>query len=369
VNSGGMVLSYSDLLLSVATAQWTDRDARDTIHGLVDDLNAIGNGFAFSKDLVLKTGLVLLDKGDIRFHVDNFDRTTMAELDKRWDEIDRVLRSAAKLLADFGFSTPTLTANSVLIPIAYYLHRRGVPDNYLTAPAHAADRAAIKRWVQRALIKAGVWGSGLDRLLTGLRGVIDKDGTTDWPTESLEREMSRQGKPLQFQMTEIDDLLDAKYGSKRMFPLLALLYPGVDPREQFHEDHIFPRSIMRSKTKLRAASVPEAQVEQFIDLCDRVPNLQLLRGADNIGKSDKLPLEWLGGHFPTAEQRESWLREYDAIDIPADVIEFPAFIAARRSRMRTRLAQLLGAQENLAAPEPVDSAPPVDEPDPGNEGL
>ena len=29
VNSGGTVLSYSDLLLSIATAQWTDRDARD----------------------------------------------------------------------------------------------------------------------------------------------------------------------------------------------------------------------------------------------------------------------------------------------------------------------------------------------------
>ncbi len=369
VNSGGMVLSYSDLLLSVATAQWTDRDARDAIHGLVDDLNAVGNGFAFSKDLVLKTGLVLLGKGDIRFHVDNFDRTTMAELDKRWDEIDRVLRVATKLLADFGFSTPTLTANSVLIPIAYYLHRRDVPDNYLTAPAHAVDRDAIKRWVQRALIKAGVWGSGLDRLLTGLRGVIEKDGAAGWPAESLEREMSRQGKPLQFQMTEIDDLLDAKYGSKRMFPLLALLYPGVDPREQFHEDHIFPRSILRSKAKLRAAKVPEDQLEHFIDLCDRVPNLQLLRGADNVGKSDKLPLDWLEGHFPTADQRGSWLREYDAVDLPADIIDFPAFFAARRGRMRTRLAHLLGAQEHVAAPEPLETAPSVDEPDPGNEGL
>lgn len=369
VNSGGMVLSYSDLLLSVATAQWTDRDARDTIHGLVDDLNAIGNGFGFSKDLVLKTGLVLLEKGDIRFHVDNFDRATMAELDKQWDEIDRVVRSAAKLLADFGFSTPTLTANSVLIPIAYYLHRRGVPDNYLTAPAHATDREAIKRWVQRALIKAGVWGSGLDRLLTGLRGVISRDGADGWPTEGLEREMSRQGKPLQFHMTEVDDLLDAKYGSKRMFPLLALLYPGVDPREQFHEDHIFPRSILRSKPKLRAATVPEDQLEQFIDLCDRVPNLQLLRSADNIGKSDRLPLEWLDGHFPTIDQRESWLREYDAIGLPADVLDFPTFFRQRRGRMRTRLAQLLGVQENAPVPVQVESIASADEPDPGNEGL
>ena len=32
VNSGGTVLSYSDLLLSIATAQWTQRDAREEIH-------------------------------------------------------------------------------------------------------------------------------------------------------------------------------------------------------------------------------------------------------------------------------------------------------------------------------------------------
>lgn len=181
--------------------------------------------------------------------------------------------------------------------------------------------------------------------------------------------MSRQGKPLHFQMTEIDDLLDAKYGSKRMFPLLALLYPGVDPREQFHEDHIFPRSILRSKSKLRAAKVPEDQIEHYIDLCDRVPNLQLLRGADNIGKSAKLPLEWLQGHFPTAEQRESWLREYDAVDLPADILGFPGFFAARRDRMRTRLAQPLGVQDHAAGNEAVENAPSVDEPDPGNEGL
>lgn len=199
--------------------------------------------------------------------------------------------------------------------------------------------------------------------------MIDKDGALGWPAESIDREMSRQGKPLHFQMTEVDDLLDAKYGSKRMFPLLALLYPGVDPREQFHEDHIFPRSILRSRLKLRAAKVPEDQLERYTDLCDRVPNLQLLRGADNIGKSDKLPSEWLEGHFPTGEQRGSWLREYDAVDLPADIPGFPAFFAARRDRMRTRLAQLLGAQDRVAGPDPVEAAPSMDEPDPGNEGL
>src|SRR5207237_6524122 len=67
VNSGGTVLSYSDLLLSIATAQWKELDARTAVHGLVDELNGIGQGFTFSKDLVLKTGLVLSEIRSIGF--------------------------------------------------------------------------------------------------------------------------------------------------------------------------------------------------------------------------------------------------------------------------------------------------------------
>ena len=54
MNSGGTVLSYSDLLLSIAVAQWSKLDARQEIHSLVGSLNKIGPGFNFSKDFVLK---------------------------------------------------------------------------------------------------------------------------------------------------------------------------------------------------------------------------------------------------------------------------------------------------------------------------
>ena len=46
-NSGGTVLSYSDLLLSIATAQWEERDARSAINTLVDALNDTGHGIQF----------------------------------------------------------------------------------------------------------------------------------------------------------------------------------------------------------------------------------------------------------------------------------------------------------------------------------
>ncbi|MGW5663279.1 DUF262 domain-containing protein [Streptomyces sp. NPDC003758] len=374
VNSGGAVLSYSDLLLSVATAQWGERDARETIHRLVDELNAVGQGFAFSKDLILKTGLVLLGKGDIRFKVDNFDRETMTNLEKHWSDIEGALRLGVALLADFGFSGVTLTANSVLIPLAYYLHRRNLGENYRTSKAFRDDRAAIRRWLQRSLMKSGVWGSGLDRLLTGLRTTLEKEGGQRWPTEAIEREMARQGKSLRFEPAEIDDLLDLKYGSKRLFPMLAMLYPGVDTRDHFHEDHIFPRSLLRSRATLRKAGVPEDALPLIEDRADRAANLQLLRGGENTSKQASLPADWLRRHFRSDAERESWLREFDAIGLPEDVTGFLEFYDARRRRMRQRLMALLDVhsrtdQEPPAVAPEAGQTVPDDEPDPGNEGL
>ncbi len=369
VNSGGTVLSYSDLLLSVATAQWQDRDAREAVHQLVDDLNNIGQGFNFSKDLVLKSGLVMLDKNDIRFKVDNFDRATMADLEKRWEEIGSALKVAASLLADFGFSGATLTANSVLIPVADYLNRRGLGDSYRTSASHREDRDALRRWIQRSVMKAGIWGSGLDRLLTGLRLTIRQSGSNGWPTEAIEREMERQGKPLRFSRAELDDLLELEYGAKRLFPMLAMLYPGVDTRSQFHVDHIFPRRILSSRKRLRDSGINLDDIPVILDRVNRAPNLQLLRGAENQSKSARLPGDWLRTQFPDEERRSNWMREYDAVGLPDDISGFLDFYQLRRGRMRERLAALLGV-DLRAEPDNAETIESTgDETDPGNEGL
>jgi hypothetical protein len=141
VNSGGTVLSYSDLLLSLATAQWKSGDARKATHDLVDDLNKTGLGFDLSKDLVLKTGLMILDAGDIRFHIKNFDPDTMQRLEMDWDHLAQVLRATVELLASFGYSRETLSARSVIIPIAYYLHTRNLGSEYVLKDGYSKDRA------------------------------------------------------------------------------------------------------------------------------------------------------------------------------------------------------------------------------------
>jgi hypothetical protein len=352
VNSGGTVLSYSDLLLSLATAQWKERDARGAINDLIDDLNKIGQGFNISKELVLKTGLLLLDKSDVRFKVSNFDRDTMQGLEAGWEHISECLKTAVGLLASFGFSRETLPARSVIVPVAYYIHIAGLKDDYISKDKYASDRSSVRRWVVRSLLKRGVWGSGLDGLLTGLRGVLQKHHEA-WPAEELEAEMARRGKSLRFEEAEVDDLAALEYGDARVFPLLALLYPGVDTTQQFHVDHIFPKSRF-TKNKLKLAKVPPESLDTFIRDANRIPNLQLLPGPVNVAKQASLPQDWLDTHFSEPEQRKNWLLTYDADGLPPKITEFDDFFETRRTRLRARLVNLLGA---------VDGVPPDETPE------
>ena len=347
VNSGGTVLSYSDLLLSIATAEWDDRDAREAVNGLVDDVNKAGQGFDFSKDLVLKAGLVLTDIGDIRFKVSNFNQANMRVLDEKWEAVENALRLAAHLLANFGFSGQTLAADSVLIPIAYYLHRKGASANFLTGSPWKEDRALIRQWVIRSLLKTGVWGSGLDTLLTGLRQKLRVDKGASFPIAAVESEMTRLGKSPKFDLEEIEDLVSTKYSDKRTFTILTLLYPGVDVRNVFHVDHIFPQSLF-SRKRLLKAGVPEAKIVDLVDKVNGLPNLQLLEGPVNVEKQAQLPLEWAKKRYPEPAALAGYLSSHDMHDLPAEIAQFEWFYGQRSARMARRLSEMLGVPSRPA---------------------
>lgn len=344
VNSQGEPLSHSDLLLSIATAQWEERDARETIYSLVDEINQEGQGFGFSKDLVLKAGLVMTDAADVGFKVANFNRMNMAKLEENWDRIERAVRLAVRLLASYGFSERTLPANSVLVPIADYLYRREATDSYLTRAQYQDDRAAIRFWVIRSLMKSGIWGSGLDTLLGRLRRAIRDNPPETFPIDAIEQAMLGLGKSLRFEPEEVEDLAETPYGSRRAFPILALLYTGANVQQSmYHEDHIFPRSRF-TRTRLMAAGVPESQVDEFIEYSNLLPNLQLLPGAANTQKQAVLPLEWWSKAEPDEEARRALFAAHHMHDLPADITDFMNFYIARRGRMLQRLRDLLRVQ-------------------------
>lgn len=341
VNSAGTTLSYSDLLLSMATNQWKELDAREEVRSLVSTLNGGSTPFTFSKDRVLKAGLTLIDVPDVGFKVSNFTQSNMALMEKRWQDIRSALVVAVDLLSSFGFSGRTLTADSVVIPIAYYVNARAFDSNYVEASAHAADRQTMRSWAVRSLMKRGIWGSGLDTLLGRLREVIKTHGGSSFPAGELEQSMAAVGKTLRFDDAEIEELAELRFGSPRVFPVLATLYPGLDLTKAFHEDHIFPRSRF-TRTKLANAGIAPDKIEEYIEKVDGLGNLQLLAGVPNTEKQAKLPAEWLAGpHFPTEELRRTYIAENDLQDLPDDLSGFLEFYEARRERIQTRLRSLL----------------------------
>ncbi|MDK3258183.1 DUF262 domain-containing protein [Blastococcus capsensis] len=349
VNSGGTTLSYSDLLLSMATNQWQGLDAREEVRSLVSDLNAnAGRQFSFSKDVVLKTALSIAGV-DVRFKVSNFTQVNMTKVEQAWPQIKGALLRAATLLQQFGYNERNLTADSVIMPIAHYLHLREATDSYLDSSADATDRLALQQWVTRSLIKRGIWGSGLDTTLTRIRDVLTANGTGPFPVAEVESAMAAVGKGLSFTPAEVDELLNLKYAGQRTFSVLSVLYPGLDLGKKFHEDHIFPKSRFTRK-RLEAAGVPSDKVEAYTETVNLLPNLQLLAGTANIEKQDVLPADWIGSDtvFPTEEKRQGYLRENDLDGLPLDLANYLDFYEQRKARVRERLVKALGGSPAAA---------------------
>lgn len=348
VNSAGTVLSYSDLLLSMATNQWEELDAREEVRSLLTALNNGAVGFGFSKDSVLKAGLMLIGAADVGFKVSNFTRANMSKMEERWHDIRSALIVAKDLLAAFGFSEKTLSASSVLIPLAYYVHRRNLDSSYVASTHHTADREAVRSWVLRSQIKRGIWGSGLDTLLTRLRDAIREHGAAGFPVADVERAMAGLGKSLGFDDEEVSELCDLPFGHPRTFAILALLYPGLDLAKQLHQDHIFPRSTF-TPARLIRRGVPSDQIPAYMERFNTLPNLQLLDSLPNTEKQAVLPSEWLSGPaFSTDAARTHYMRENDLDGLPVGIDGYLEFHEGRRERIERRLRALLGLSSPAA---------------------
>ena len=343
LNSGGTVLSYSDLLFSIAVAQWTKIDARDAIQSLVDELNEIEAGFNFNHDFVLKAGLMLSDIASVGFKVDNFTKKNMATLQTNWTAVRSALIRTVQLASSFGLSRANLRAESSLLPIAYYMSKINYPVGFEVKSKYKNDRAAIRDWLFRSLLKpSGIWGSGLDTLLTALRDEIKKNSDSTFPAKALKKMMAKRGKHLTFSDDELYELLDMDYRDNRTVLLLSILFPHVDLNNKFHIDHVFPRSRFRP-SKLTSAGFSVAEQDEMRDWVDTISNLQFLDGQLNQEKNAILPKEWLKKNFDSGKARSNFCKLHSLGDVPSDIDGFTDFAKARCHRLFERLSSKFGS--------------------------
>jgi len=338
VNSGGTILSYSDLLLSIATAQWKQRDAREEITSFVDELNSMGDGFRFDKDLVLKSSLVLADIKGIAFKVDNFNKSNMLKIEEQWDDIARALRGAVTLVASLGYNRDTLTANYAIIPLAYYLKVKGTPRNFNTSGTYAEDRKAIRRWLILSLVKR-VFGGSPDTVLRPIRDIL-RGNSDAFPLEAIINKLKGSNKSIVCTQDDVDNMLYHRYGQGYTFSILALLYPTLDFRNKFHIDHIHPRSVF-TRARLRKRGIPEADIDVFLDNVDRLANLQLLEGVPNQEKSDTDFCHWIEESCQSNQSKTEYMRRHFIPDVDLTLSNFPEFVEKRNLRLRSELCRIL----------------------------
>ncbi len=354
INSGGTVLSYSDLLLSIATAQWKQKDAREEIHNFVDEINEIGDGFNFNKDFVLKSCLVLSDFKDIAFKVDNFNKSNMLKIESNWESITQAIRLAVNLVYSFGYNRDTLTSNNAIIPIAYYLKTIGLPQSYEGSTKVIKDRGHIKKWLTLSLLKS-VFGGQPDNVLRIIRkAIIDNSG--EFPLSAIINQFKGTNKTLVFSDEDVQNLTWAKYGQSQTFSILSLLYPWLDYRNKFHIDHIFPKSRMTEKI-LRKRGIPADDIGTYIDYCDYIGNLQLLEAIPNIEKQNKDFDLWLDSLYNDEEIKEFSRKHY----IPKGALDISNFIdlfEKREGLIVNKLKELLQYESSEeAAKKTTESIP------------
>ncbi|GAA8307921.1 hypothetical protein HpKG86_12760 [Helicobacter pylori] len=116
VNSGGVKLSYSDLLMSILTAGFSS-DIREKMNELVDALK--DKGFPnVEQDQVLKTCLLLIGKDTI-FELKNFNKNNIKKIEENWEKITESIYDAAELLETFGY-VKYLGSAYILSTLAYF---------------------------------------------------------------------------------------------------------------------------------------------------------------------------------------------------------------------------------------------------------
>ncbi len=343
LNMGGEPLSYSDLLLSLATASWKSYDAREEVYNLVEFLNnrnECGAPFAFNKDFVLKTLLVFNDR-DIRFRTENIQHD--ANLESKWENVKNILPLAVRLAASFGFNEQNLTARYSLIPITYYLNRTGRDQSFLTSGQYSVERDRIRHWLLIVLL-GRVFGRQTDNVLSKIRNILKPLSIGDsFPAEKIFHEL-KLGQELGFSREAAEAWVnEAIYGTPMAFQILSIISPRqIEPGIQYNLDHIHPKANF-SADKMKSIGMPDADIPWALERRDLLPNLQLLPGPVNSAKLAMPYDEWLSKQPQPELYRNVGMTPED---INLKFASFREFYEARYKLLVKKLLAALGVENS-----------------------
>ena len=325
VNSGGMQLSYSDLLMSILTATFKS-DIRDQMENVVERLK--DDGFAcFGRDQILKTCMLLSDCNHV-FKMENFSKQNIHKIENNWDTIISYIYATVSILKGMGYEN-NLSSGYIIAVICLYLSKKK------TSKPSTQDKDAMTKFVRIAQMKS-YFTTSLDTKLSSIKDIISKQDDFNSVVKELEKQPDFKVNA-QDLVWAVDNV---KYGSPAVLPLLQLLYPNLDYGSvTFHIDHIYPKSKFNKKT----TGLPE----EYIGKENFLWNLQLLKGVVNESKNDKDPEEWLKEYMSDPGKRKEYLiSNYIPEDFILEWSSLEAFETQRKSKILEELMKVFNIQNS-----------------------
>ncbi len=318
VNSGGVKLSYSDLLMSILTASFSS-DIREKMNELVDALK--DKDFPnVGKDQVLKTCLLLIGK-DTTFELKNFNKKNIKEIEDNWEKITKSIYNATELLENFGY-TGYLGSAYILSSLAYFY--------FLNSKMNESDKEQALKFIRNAQITS-YFTPSTDTKLNNIANSM-KDVKT---FESFNHNLAKhQTSPLKITNDAIEEMMCSS-SHALVFPILQILYPNLKYKTNtFHIDHIYPKSKFKKENKKLN--------QDFYGWRDYLFNLQLLEGTENQAKKDKDPEVWLKEEYKDERAIEEYKkRNYIDPTLKLEWENIKEFREKREEAIITKLKEVL----------------------------
>lgn len=287
VNSGGTVLSKSDLLFSTIVSHWDK--ARDEIDKLLAEINKIGEGYKFSNDFIMRTCLYVLDMS-VTLKVETFKKERVLKIKNNWENIRKAIKDTVDLLNEFGFNSENIISYVAVSPMVYYRFKGGNFD--------AESKSELRKYIVISQVRQ-VFGAATNSALTSIREALKAAPTDSFKMGNLLKVRFTGERTLRYTSEEIDAMFDTYEIGAYTFMLLSLLYPNLKYSQKgFHQDHMHPYAGFE-ESKIANLKLPDGSViddvrkDEWRRRRNTLANLQLLEGRENERKNATPLVDWI----------------------------------------------------------------------------
>ena len=329
-NSGGTLLSKSDLMFSLLNSSWEDAEENTSV--LLHQLNK--PNYKFTRDFILKTCLVLLNQ-KARYNVDKLrNEQNQKNINDNWDKIANSMMVVKQFLHDHTFLKTDSVINSYLslLPLIYV--------HYHYPQQWSNQLRNLEEYILRTSLSKAFSGTP-DNLLDKLIRQINED--QGFNLKNIFARIREDGRSLEISR---DIIIKANSWRKDVNLILNLWYGSAYAPAfrdgQLQVDYVFPEKILK---KIREGNTEGTRrVMKYPKWSrDRIGNLRLLTQQESTtGNLDQvLPEEWL------KDQSDEYL---DLHLIPKDrtlwtLDNYEQFVDARTELIIQKFSYLLIKEE------------------------